>query len=138
MGGLNRAGRACGPRGNRETLQVERDHHRLAIDMIKINTRRVRHARRALAIHTGFLDLSENSLLQAVAQRGHFLVVTTLEALHRQLRSLSKSGDSRNILSSSAARAFMSPAVKQRLKMRSLAHVERAHTLWCVHLVTGD
>src|ERR1700733_1405772 len=106
--------------------------------MIEVNTRRVRHARRAPAIYAGLFHLSENSLLQAVAPRGHFLVVTTLEALHCQLRSLTEGDDSRNVLSSGTPRALMPPAVKQRLKTRSLAHKQRAHTLRRVHLVTGD
>ena len=106
--------------------------------MIEINVRRVRNARRAVAVHASFFHLRENSLLQAVAQRGHLLVVTAFEALHRQLRSLAQRDNSRNILRSGAPRTFMPPAVKQRLKMRSLAHVKRAHALRRVHLVAGN
>ena len=55
-------------RGHRQTPEVEGDDHGLALDMIKINARCVRHSRRALAVHAGFFNLGKNSPLHAIAQ----------------------------------------------------------------------
>jgi hypothetical protein len=106
--------------------------------MVEVNTGRIRYARGAFAVHASRLRLNENSLLQSVAQGGHFLIVTAFEGLHRQLRSLTQSDDPRNIFRSGAARALVPAAMEERLQMSSLANVKRAHPLSSVHLVPGN
>ena len=67
--GLNRAGRTRGARRDRKPFEVERDDHRLALDMIEINARPCSARAGAPSPFTpGFVDLSENSLLQTIAQ----------------------------------------------------------------------
>src|SRR5260370_16492008 len=106
--------------------------------MIEINIRRIGHARCAIAVHPSLIDLSENSLLQTVAERGHSLVIVALEALHCQLRSLAQGNYSGNVLGSRAARTFMPSAIKQRLNTAPPAHIKRPYSLRRMHLVTAN
>src|SRR3984885_5761572 len=135
---FDRARGTGGARRNRQALQVERDDHRFPFDVIEINVGCIWHAGGAFPVDGGFFHLRENSLLQTVTQGGHLLIAASPETLHCQLRSLAECDNSGNILSSGATRTFVSPPIKQRLKMGSSANEERAHALRRVHLVTGN
>ena len=50
----------------------------------------IRHARRSVAVHASVIDLRENSLLQAIAKRGHLLRAAVIECVLGQFRSLAQ------------------------------------------------
>ena len=56
------------PGRNRQSLQIERDHHRFAFDAVEVNVRGVRHSRRAVAVHARLLDFLQNRRSHAIAQ----------------------------------------------------------------------
>src|SRR5712671_5094391 len=138
MGWLDGSRRTCRACRHCQAFQIESDHHRLALDMVEINARRIGYARRAIAIHPNFFDLRQNSLLQAVAQCGHFRVIIALETPHSQLCGFAQRHNSGNVLSTSPAGTLVPSTIKQRPRTRSLAHIERAYSLRRVHFVAGD
>src|ERR1039458_9583964 len=135
---LNRArgtGSAC---RDREALQIQRNDHRFAVDMVEVNVRSIRHTCCTVAIHSRVFDLREDTLLQPVARCGHLLVIAAVERFFRNLRGLAQANDSGYVLRPGATRTLMPAAVKQRLKASSLPHIERSYALWRVNLVAGN
>ena len=106
--------------------------------MVEVNVRSVGHAHRATAVHAGFLDLGENSLLQAVPHRSHLLVVAAVQSLLRQLRGFAQAHNSRYVLGASPQRALVPTSIKQRVDLSSLLNVERSDTLRRMNLVAGN
>src|ERR1039458_2245742 len=64
-----RAARTRRPRRHREAPQIERDHHRFAIDAVEIEIARIGHAIPTRAIHPAARDAIEHRVFQTVAQR---------------------------------------------------------------------
>ena len=61
-----------------------------------------------------------------------------LQTLSGQFRGLAQGNYARDILGAGATRTLVASAIKHRLKLCALAHVERPNPLRRVHLVSGD
>src|ERR1035438_5200363 len=128
-GGAGRASR------DRNTFEIQGNHHRLAVDVVEVNLRSIGHARRTIAVHPGFLYLREDSLLQPVAHCSHLVVVAAVQRFLRQLCSLTQTDNSGDILRAGAARALVPATVKERLKASSLPDIKRSHALRRMNLM---
>ena len=134
---LGRSRVARRPSAHRHTLQVQRNHQRLALQLLKADIRGVRRPRRACAIHARARN-RKNSRLKPVAQRRYPLHRSILQALHRQLHGLAQPHNPGHILRARALAPLVAAAHHQRINRRSAAHVHRAHALGSVHLVRAD
>ena len=134
---LGRARMARRPSTHRHALQVQRNHQRFALHLLKTNVRGIRHARRAGAIYARARNL-QNSRFEPVAQPGNAPHGSIRQAFHRQFRGLAQSHDAGHILRARALPALMAPAHNQRLQWRPAPHIHRAHALRPVHLVCAN
>src|SRR6266702_1824841 len=135
---LDCAGRTRSARRNCQTFQVERNHHRLAFNVVEINVRGVGNTGRALAIHAGCLDVFEDCILQPISEQRHFAIFFALESFHRQLCGFPETDNSRDILSPRPPRALVTSAIEKRLQSRSFPDIQRANTLRTMKLMPRD
>ena len=138
MRGLRSAGHAGRATGDGQSLQVERDHQRLAFQVIEPEIRRIRHSRRFPAIDSSLIHARKNALLQPVAQCGEPRGTVARDEGLRHLRRMSQPDDARQVLRAGAALAFLRSAEEQRLRMRAPPDVECAGALRPMELVAGD
>ena len=109
---LDRARRTGCPRRYGYALQIEGNHHRFTVNVSKLDIRGVGYAHCAIAIYRRFLDLGENTLLQAIAHRRHFLVALAVQRFVRQLRGFAQPHNSRNIFRPGAKRTLVPASIK--------------------------
>ena len=143
---LGRARLARRPARHRKPLQVERDHQRLRLHAIEEEVAGVDHARdrlsvRATAVDACLLDRRQDSLLQAVAQRGEARGAVRSgcdEPGPREFRRAPQPDDAGDVLRAGTPAALVHPAEEHRLQPHVAAHKQRARALRRVHLVAGE
>ncbi len=135
---LDRARGASRSGGTCDSLEVQRDHHGLALDEREKSNwwcwGLAAHA--APLTHEG-VTRSSRPLLQAVSQAADALAFLTHPDA-RKLRRFAHAGDCGNILGSRAAIPLRMPAVEQGIEFGSFADVQRADSFGPAKLVRGN
>ena len=75
---------------------------------------------------------------QAIAHRGHLRPVRRDPSFAGQFGCFAETDDAGNVLRSRPARALVASAIEHGLQDGSLAHIQRAHSLRSMNLVSGN
>src|SRR5689334_16149992 len=120
---LRRTTRASRAARYSETLEIERNQQRIAVDPVETNVSGVRHAWRTRAIDARIRDAIQNALLQPIAQ-GALTSILGIALIGDPLRGPRQRHRARDILRARAPLALMASAVHHRLERCSLANVQ--------------
>src|SRR5207249_751934 len=96
------------------------------------------NARSTGAVNSSRFDLRQDCVLDTLPHGGNLSRVTTRQSLLGDLRCLAQTHDAGDVFRPSPPRALVTSAVQHGPELRSLSHVESAHALRPVHLVSGD
>ena len=72
MGGFGCAGLACRASADGEALEVEGDDEGFGFEVVEVEVAGVGDSRGRAAVDSGFFDLGEEALFEAVAENGEF------------------------------------------------------------------
>ena len=143
VGRLGCAGVAGGAAGDGESLEVEGDDERLAVEAVEPEIGGVGGTRGADVVSAGSVDSDlrdscEEAGFEAVAESGQPGEGAVGERAHGQLGGLAEGYDGGDVFGTGAAAALVSATDEEGLERGSATDVERADALGRVHLVAAD
>ena|SRR5438067_6579082 len=138
MGGFDCARRTGCTGGNGKPLQVERDHHGLAFNVIKIDIAGVGNARRLTAVHPSGMNLIEQHRLEAIAQASEPIDAALTKASHSNLSGTTEADNARQVLCTCTPLSFMIAAKKERLNQGPAPNVQGPSSLRTMKLVSRN
>src|SRR5215469_10326580 len=107
MRGLGGTGLAGAASADGEALEVKRDEESFGFDVVKVDVRCIGNARGSGSVDSGFVDLGEDAVLEAVAQGGEFCGAVGAEPFRSDFGGFAQAHDSSDVLGSGAALALV-------------------------------